>query len=95
MNVFLRKVRVALTPRHWLLRTRLACGATVCGQNRAGYGGRYIYIFGESIEPEFEHLEKFLVPGGVMVDGRRQYGHLHGQGRAIFPPARRGQGGHL
>jgi FkbM family methyltransferase len=68
MNIFLRKVRVALTPRHWLLRTRLACGATVCGQNRAGYGGRYIYIFGEAIEPEFAHLEKFLFPGGVFMD---------------------------
>jgi len=68
MTVFLRKVRVALTPRHWLLRTRLACGATVCGQNRAGYGGRYIYIFGEAIEPEFAQLEKFLVPGGVFMD---------------------------
>ena len=68
MKQFLRKVRVALTPRHWLLRTRLACGATVHGQNRAGYGGRYVYIFGEAIEPEFEHLEKFLEPGGVLVD---------------------------
>jgi FkbM family methyltransferase len=68
MNAFFRKVRVALTPRHWLLRTRLACGAVVCGQNRAGYGGRYIYIFGESIEPEFAELEKFLVPGGVLMD---------------------------
>ncbi len=65
---FLRKVRVGLTPRHWLLRTRLACGASVYGQNRAGYGGRYIYIFRETIEPEFAELEKFLEPGGVFVD---------------------------
>lgn len=68
MKHFLRKVRVALTPRHWRLCTRLACGAIVCGQNRAGYGGRYIYIFREAIEPEFEQLEKFLLPGGVLMD---------------------------
>jgi len=68
MKQFLRKVRVALTPRHWRLCTRLACGAVVCGQNRAGYGGRYIYIFGETIEPEFEQLDRFLVPGGVLMD---------------------------
>jgi FkbM family methyltransferase len=68
MKYFLRKVRVALTPRHWRLRTRLACGAVVCGQNRAGYGGRYIYIFRETIEPEFQQLEKFLVSGGVLMD---------------------------
>jgi FkbM family methyltransferase len=68
MITYLRKVRVALTPRSWRLSTRLACGAMVCGQNRAGYGSRYIYIFGEAIEPEFEHLEKFLEPGGVLMD---------------------------
>ena len=68
MTTFFRKVRVALTPRQWRLRTRLACGAVVCGQNRPGYGGRYIYIFGEAIEPEFAQLEKFLVPGGVLMD---------------------------
>jgi FkbM family methyltransferase len=93
MQLFLRKVRVALTPRQWLLRTRLACGATVCGQNRAGYGGRSIYIFGEAIEPEFEHLEKFLVPGGVMVDiggntgiftvKAAQFFRQHGGGRVV------------
>jgi FkbM family methyltransferase len=68
MKYFIRKVRVALTPRSWRLRARLACGAVVCGRNRAGYGGRYIYIYRETIEPEFEHFEKFLAPGGVLVD---------------------------
>ncbi len=68
MNVFFRKVRVALTPRAWLLPARLANGAVVYGRNRAGYGGRGIYIFRDALEPEFEHLEKFLVPGGVLVD---------------------------
>jgi FkbM family methyltransferase len=68
MNIFLRKVRVALTPRHWLLQTRLANGAIIRGQNRAGYGGRGVYIFRDALEPEFEHLEKFLVSGGVFLD---------------------------
>lgn len=39
----------------------------VCGLNRAGLVGRYIYVFGEAIEPEFELLERFLVPGGVLI----------------------------
>jgi FkbM family methyltransferase len=68
MQLFLRKVRVALTPRHWLLKTRLANGGVVFGQNRPGYGGRGIYVFREALEPEFEHLEKFLSPGGVFLD---------------------------
>jgi len=68
MRLFLRKVRVALTPRNWLLKSRLANGAVVYGQNRPGYGGRGVYIFRDALEPEFEHLEKFLVPGGVFLD---------------------------
>ena len=68
MYIFLRKVRVALTPRRWFLKTSLANGAVVCGRNRAGHGGRGVYVFRDALEPELEHLEKFLVPGGVLVD---------------------------
>jgi FkbM family methyltransferase len=68
MSIFFRKVRVALTPRHWLLRTRLSNGAIVCGRNRAGYGGRGAYVFRDALELELEQLEKFLVPGGVFLD---------------------------
>lgn len=65
---FLRKVRVALTPRSWRLRVQLDCGAVLYGQNRPGFGVRKIYIYREAYEPEFEHLEKFLIPGGVFLD---------------------------
>jgi len=68
VSIFLRKVRVALTPRDWQLRTPLANGAIVRGRNRPGYGGRGVYIFRDALEPEFKHLEKFLVPGGVLMD---------------------------
>lgn len=68
MTQFLRKVRVALTLRNQLLKTRLSNGAIVYGKNRAGYGGRGIYIFRDAVEPEFEHLEKFLDSDGVFVD---------------------------
>lgn len=68
MKTFCRKVRVALTPRNWLLKSRLANGAVVFGRNRAGFGGRGVYIFRDGLEPEFEHLEQFLSPGGVFLD---------------------------
>ena len=68
MKVFLRKIRVALTPRDWLLQTPLANGAIVSGRNRAGYGGRGVYIFRDALEPEFDHLEEFMTPGGVLLD---------------------------
>jgi FkbM family methyltransferase len=67
-RIFLRKVRVALTPRSWLLKSRLANGSVVFGKNRPGFGGRGVYIFRDALEPEFEHLEEFLTPGGVFLD---------------------------
>jgi len=68
MKIFCRKVRVALMPRNWLLKSRLANGAVVLGRNRAGYGGRGVYIFRDALEPEFAHLERFLSPGAVFLD---------------------------
>ena len=67
-KVLMRMLRVALTPRGSPLKTKLADGAIVYGRNRAGYGGRGIYIFRDLIEPEFQHLEAFLDPFGVLVD---------------------------
>lgn len=67
-ELFLRKVRVALTPRSALLRTRLENGAVVEGYNRAGYGGRGVYLFKDSLEPELRCLQNFLQPGHVFVD---------------------------
>jgi FkbM family methyltransferase len=64
----LRKVRIALTPRQCLLKTVLANGAIVYGRNRAGYGGRGVFIEGDALEPELEHLEEFLGDEGVFVD---------------------------
>jgi FkbM family methyltransferase len=65
---FLKKVRVALTPRSALLRTKLRNGAVVEGQNRPGYGGRGVYVYGDSLEPELDCLPYFLGPGQVFVD---------------------------
>ena len=67
-GILLRKIRVALTPRSWFLKTKLPDGSVIFGQNRPGFGGRGIYVFRESIEPEFRHLEKFLVRDGVFLD---------------------------
>lgn len=67
-TIFLRKIRVAVTPRNWLLRTRLENGALVAGYNRAGWGGRGIYIFRDALEPELASLSRFLKRGHVFVD---------------------------
>jgi len=67
-SIFLRKVRVALTPRSARLVARLASGVRVAGRNRAGWGGRGIYIFREDLEPELRILPKLLPTGGVFLD---------------------------
>lgn len=67
-GLFLRKVRIALTPRSALLRTRLQNGALVEGYNRAGYGGRGVYLFRDSLEPELCYLQHFIGRGQVFVD---------------------------
>lgn len=63
-----RKIRVALTPRSSILETRLDNGARVSGLNHAGYGGRGIYIFRDSLEPELAALARFVKPGHVFLD---------------------------
>lgn len=68
MKLLIRKARVALTPRDWLLRTRLSNGALVFGKNRSGYGGRGVYIFRDAVEPELLRLQELLEPAGVFVD---------------------------
>lgn len=66
--MLIKKVRIALTPRDWLLKAKLSNGSVVYGKNRAGFGGRGIYLYQDKIEPEFEHLEKFLDPQGTFID---------------------------
>lgn len=65
---FFRKVRIALTPRSSLLRTKLQNGAVIEGYNRPGYGGRGAYVYGDSLEPELNCLQHFLGAGQVFVD---------------------------
>ena len=60
--------RVALTPREWLSKTKLSNPAFVCGQNRPDYGGCGAYIYRDAVEPEPQHLGKFLDAGSASVD---------------------------
>ena len=64
----LRKARVALTPRWARLCTRLSNGALITGSNRAGYGGRGVYIWRDRLEPELAALSNFLKPGMTFMD---------------------------
>lgn len=91
MTEFIRKVRVALSPRNSLLKAKLANGAVVYGKNRAGFGGRGIYVLRDNIEPEFKHFTSFLTTNSVVIDVGANTGiysikaaqHLAGTGTVI------------
>ncbi len=68
MTKLLKKIRIALTPRSWLLKTKLSDNIVVYGKNCAGFGGRGLYLSGDDIEPELQYLQLLLEPGGVFVD---------------------------
>src|ERR1043165_9727355 len=63
-----RKAHIAVTPRSWLLKRVQSNGSTIYGMNRAGHGIRGVYLEGDGIEPELEHLENFLATDAVFVD---------------------------
>lgn len=68
LKVLAKQLRVALTPRNGMLKATLANGAVVYGRNRAGAGGRAVYIYGDKYEPEFEHLDRLLDDTGVYIE---------------------------
>lgn len=67
-TIFMRKAICAVLPRQVTLSRRLPDGTWVSGLNRAGYGGRGAFIFGDDIEPEFAALDKILRSGDVFID---------------------------
>jgi FkbM family methyltransferase len=66
--LFLRKAACALLPRSFWLRRRTRDGVIVTGLNKAGFGGRGFFVFGEALEPELDFLHHFLRKGDVFVD---------------------------
>ena len=67
-KIFMRKIICAVLPRQVTLSRRLSDGTLVSGANRAGYGGRGAFIFGDNIEPELAALDKILRPKDVLID---------------------------
>ncbi len=68
MTLFLRKVRIGMTPTFMSLTTRLKDGTRITGRSRRGWGGRGIYLMRDEYEPELTHLDQLLSPGQVFID---------------------------
>lgn len=58
---------MAIAPRGMLL-TSTVDGAKIQGYNRAGFGGRGVFLTGIDYEPELKYLKKFIGPNSVFID---------------------------
>ena len=63
-----RGTLVALLPNSSLLTSRMKNGTLIRGRNRAGFGGRGIFMFREAVEPELALLDLILAPQDNFVD---------------------------
>jgi FkbM family methyltransferase len=68
MKTFLKKVAVFLLPRNIILQTTFRDGTIVRGENKPGYGGRGVFIFGEAQEHELRLLPSILAKNDVVID---------------------------
>ena len=68
MSTFVRKSVIALLPRNSILKRRLNDRIVFRGINKAGFGGRGVFLKGLDYEPELAYLPKFLTPDSVFID---------------------------
>jgi FkbM family methyltransferase len=65
---FLRKVIIFILPKSILLKSKLKNGITLFGENRAGFGGRGVFIKRDDIEIEVKYLSKIVCEGDTVID---------------------------
>lgn len=68
MISFIRKLVIFFLPNNYVLKSRLKDGSVIRGQNKAGYGGRGVYIKRETIEPEINLLNSIVKDGDIVLD---------------------------
>jgi FkbM family methyltransferase len=63
-----RGIVVVLLPKRSLLTAKMNNGTLIRGRNRAGFGGRGVFMFREAVEPELALLDLILGPDDNFVD---------------------------
>lgn len=85
-HILLRKAACALLPRTTFLTRRLRDGTIAGGPNKAGHGGRGVFIFGDDLEPELAALDQLLGRDGVLLDVGANSGVYTLKGARIVGP---------
>ncbi len=68
MNSFSKKALIALLPKSYILKSAYEDGTIVCGENKSGYGGRGVFLFGADLEYELRLLPELLTSGATFID---------------------------
>lgn len=68
LSTLLRKSVIALLPHNAILKRRLSDRIVFRGINKAGFGGRGVFLEGLDIEPELAFLPRFLESDSVFID---------------------------
>jgi tRNA G46 methylase TrmB len=68
LNNLFKKNYLFIYPRNWYLRSRLSNRAYVLGLNKAGFGGRGVFVKRDAIEPELVHLALLLAGRNSFLD---------------------------
>lgn len=67
-STFIRKAIIAASPRTTVLKRKLTPTITFGGINKAGFGGRGVYLKGLDYEAELSTLAHFLADRDVFID---------------------------
>ncbi|HEY4062141.1 MAG TPA: FkbM family methyltransferase [Puia sp.] len=67
-STFVRKAIIAVLPRNSILKRKLNSRIVFRGLNKAGFGGRGVYLEGMEYEPELATLPRFLSSNSVFID---------------------------
>ena len=68
LAVLWRGAFVTLMPKSFMLTAKMNNGFVIRGRNRAGFGGRGVYMFRDSVERELALLDLILAPGDTFID---------------------------
>lgn len=68
LSILIRKILVFLMPNASLLQRRLPNGVIFTGPNKPGHGGRGVFVYGNTLEPELDVLPHLLDKGHTFID---------------------------
>lgn len=67
-TILFRKALIFLLPDSVLLKRRLPNGIVFTGPNKPGHGGRGVFVYGNTLEPELDMIPHLVGKGDTFID---------------------------